>query len=178
MFKVGPDGSKGKLVGNRQEENSQLTADTTLNYAGWLDAEYILDGRRIKLTTGDAIKAAAAVANDFVSLHRRSRRYSVVHRIIPLQLTWAPSADMKDPQVDMAGSACNPWKITEPRTGDAAGTIYWALQVTAPLPLEAIQDLFAKAVGNQGSALLPGIAPSRNMVHVTKDFFQANPNGI
>ena len=66
--KPSTDSSKGKMVGNRQGENWKLTADTTLNEAGILDAEYILDGTQIKLNTGKASEAAEAVANDIVIL--------------------------------------------------------------------------------------------------------------
>ena len=64
--KPSTDSSKGKMVGNRQGENWKLTADTTFNEAGLLDAEYILDGTQIKLDTGKASEAAEAVANDIV----------------------------------------------------------------------------------------------------------------
>jgi hypothetical protein len=59
--------AKGKLVNNRKGDNWQLTADTTQNIAGQLTAEYILNGINIKIGTGDAKKAAAAVASDIVS---------------------------------------------------------------------------------------------------------------
>ena len=85
---------------------------------------------------------------------------------------------MQDPHVDIQDSPCNPWTITQPEEGGGAGGIGWAPQVTAPLPLEAIQDLFSKAVGSQSSPLLSRINPGRGMVYVTKDFFQAKPNGI
>lgn len=65
-----------------------------------------------------------------------------------------------------------------PKSGGNAGAITWAPQVTAPLPLEAISDLFSKAVSGPGSALLPKKNPGVNMVHVTTDFFQSKPNGI
>lgn len=95
-----------------------------------------------------------------------------------LQTTWKPSADMEDPHVDVQYSTCNPWTITWPSTGGAAGSLVWALQVTAALPLEAIFDLFSKSIRGEPSALLPRIQPGRNMVYVTKDFFQTVPNGI
>ena len=85
---------------------------------------------------------------------------------------------MQDPKVDIEGSSCNPWTITEPEDDGAAGGLKWGMQVTAPLPLEAITDLFSKAVTGGSSALLPGIRTERGMVSVTKDFFQASPNGI
>ena len=60
------DQAKGRLVGNRQGTNWKLTADTTQDIAGLLNAEYILDGTQIKIGTGAASVAAAAVSNDLV----------------------------------------------------------------------------------------------------------------
>ena len=62
------DDSKGKLVGNRQGPNWELTADSTGEAPGNLLAEYILDGKQIKVNSGKAREAAAAVAADLVSL--------------------------------------------------------------------------------------------------------------
>lgn len=64
--KSNTDQAKGKLVGNRKGTNWELTADTTSNIAGSLNAEYILDGTKIKIGTGVASAAAAAVSNDLV----------------------------------------------------------------------------------------------------------------
>ena len=75
------------------------------------------------------------------------------------------------------GSNCNPWKITKPINGGQPEQIQWAPQVTAPLPLEAISDLFSKVVAGTRSELLP-TTRSPNMVWVNKDFFQSNPNTI
>ena len=175
--KPSTDTSKGAMVGNRQGDNWKLTADTTLNRAGALVAEYILDGTKIKLGTGKAAEAAAAVSNDIVILP-----LSFIDPVLlaedVLQTTWNPSADMQDPHLDVEDSTCNPWTVTSPRKSGGAANSLWAVQVTAPLPLEAIQDLFSKAVKDEPSALIPAIQPSRGMVYVTKDFFQANPNGI
>ena len=85
---------------------------------------------------------------------------------------------MQDPKVDVEKSTCNPWTIIKPLKDGAAANLGWALQVTAPLPLEAIHDLVGKAIANEASPLLPGIRPGKGMVYVTKEFFQANPNGI
>ena len=67
--KASTDALKGKMVGNRHGDNWMLTADTTLNDAGLLDAEYILDGRNIKLGTGAAEQAADEVRRDVVRIH-------------------------------------------------------------------------------------------------------------
>jgi hypothetical protein len=90
---------------------------------------------------------------------------------------------MKDPNVNMDQSKCNPWKINQPEKGGGAADIRWAPQVTAPLPLEAISDLFSYIVtksssNDRAAILLPSQNPSSQMVYVTKDFFQSKPNGI
>ena len=59
--------AKGKQVGGRNGNNWQLTADTTQNTDGQLVAEYILNGQTIKIGTGAASAAAAAVSSDIVS---------------------------------------------------------------------------------------------------------------
>lgn len=95
-----------------------------------------------------------------------------------LQISWDPSAKMDHNEFEIEDSTCNPWSVTSPKNGGSPDSISWAVQVTAPLPLEAISDLFDKAVNKKASALLPSIAPERRMIHVTKDFFQTSPNGI
>lgn len=94
-------------------------------------------------------------------------------------MAWNPSTDKTD-DVTIKDSKCNPWKIAGPDPDVKPETIGWAMQVTAPMPLEAISDLFGKAVANpfQPSELLPTTFPDRNMVSVSKDFFQSTPNGI
>ncbi|KAL8959825.1 MAG: hypothetical protein Q9193_003375 [Seirophora villosa] len=146
------------MVGGRQGDNWQLTVDTTQDIAGRLNAEYILDGTQIKLDTGKAAEAAAAVADDLAK--------------------WNPFKDMQHPKVYVEDSTCNPWTITKPNKAGAFRDLAWSTQVTAPLPLEAIHELFEKAAANEASPLLPGINPAKGMVYVTKDFFQANPHGI
>lgn len=85
---------------------------------------------------------------------------------------------MQDPKVDVEDSNCNPWTIAQPSKDGAVRNLAWATQATAPLPLEAIHDLFRKAVAQEASPLLPGIGSAKNVAFVTKDFFQADPNGI
>ena len=58
--------AKGQQVSDRKGDNWQLTADTTTNIAGRLTAEYILNGQTIKIGTGAASAAAAAVSSDIV----------------------------------------------------------------------------------------------------------------
>ena len=61
--------AKGKQVGDRSGNDWQLTADTTEVIAGRLTAEYILNGKTIKIGTGAASAAAAAVSSDIVRIH-------------------------------------------------------------------------------------------------------------
>ncbi|KAL8865778.1 MAG: hypothetical protein Q9174_006702, partial [Haloplaca sp. 1 TL-2023] len=171
------DKSKGQGVANRQGDNWELTVDTSQNVAGKLNAEYILDGTKIKLDTGKAAEAAAAVADDIVISDLSTISYQSLLTFV-LQRAWNPSADMADPKVDVKDSPCNPWTITAPPKGGSVDNIGWSVQVTAALPLEAIQDLIRKAIANEASALLPGIQAGRNVVYVTKEFFQAKPNDI
>lgn len=61
---------KGKDIKNRASKRRKdwaLTVDTTDGKGGQLSGEYILNGKKIKLGSGRAGKAAAEVANDFVS---------------------------------------------------------------------------------------------------------------
>lgn len=62
--------AKKQLVGDsggwRTGTNFMLTADTS-SEAGKITAEYILDGRNIKVGSGDAARAGAAATADLVS---------------------------------------------------------------------------------------------------------------
>ena len=85
---------------------------------------------------------------------------------------------MPNPAVIIGSDTRNDWRIGKPTTGGAFGSMRWAPQVTAPLPLESINDLFSKALAGTRSTLLPYFNANRNIVYVTKDFFQSSPNGI
>lgn len=61
--------AKGRQVDDRKGDNWQLTADTSPEAAGMLTAEYILNGKTIKIGTGAASAAAAAVSSDVVRIH-------------------------------------------------------------------------------------------------------------
>lgn len=58
--------AKKEVVDNRRHDTWYLSADTGSGQ-GKLNAEYILDGEKIKVGTGDAAKIGKAVANDLVS---------------------------------------------------------------------------------------------------------------
>lgn len=86
---------------------------------------------------------------------------------------------MDNNHVDIDGNTCNLWAVSGPSRVGSPGSISWAMQVTASLPLEAISDLFAASLTQPvTSPLLPAIRPGKNKVSVTSQFFQSNPNGI
>ncbi|KAH8705721.1 hypothetical protein BGW36DRAFT_422261 [Talaromyces proteolyticus] len=146
--------AKGKMVNGRSGINWKLTADFL--DIGVLSAEYILDGTQIKIGASTAEAAAKAVADDIIS--------------------WNPFADMTDNKVSITGNLCNPWTIFGGGTAGEVATIQWSPQVTAPMPLQAIYELFGQRTG---SILLPKPThANQNMVMVTKKFFQSNPNGM
>jgi hypothetical protein len=66
--------AKGNILGGRTGTNWELTADTTVDQS--VDAEYILNGKTIKLGSGDLQKAAEEVANDVVSYFLRMKQSS------------------------------------------------------------------------------------------------------
>jgi hypothetical protein len=65
---------KGNLVNSRQGTNWDLTADTTPDDEGFLTAEYILDGTKIKIGSNMAVPAALAVTQDLVRVRISSTR--------------------------------------------------------------------------------------------------------
>lgn len=58
--------AKGKIVNGRTGDQWILSADTGGN-EGKLNAEYILNGKKIKVGSGDGAKSGREVANDLVS---------------------------------------------------------------------------------------------------------------
>lgn len=92
---------------------------------------------------------------------------------------------MNDNSFSVDQSNCNPWKITGPESGGKASELTWGPQITAPMPLEAISEIFSmtnkqSSLPNPANTLLPSkIHPLfNNMVWVTPEFFQSSPNGI
>jgi hypothetical protein len=86
---------------------------------------------------------------------------------------------MSDNSFEIEDNECNPWEVFEPEnSGDVAG-LTWAPQATSPMPLEAIHDLFGKIIRTDQHVLIPR-RPQKNLVYVTKDFFQASqsPGGL
>jgi hypothetical protein len=58
--------STQKVIGNRKGDHWQLTGDTV--DGDFITAEYILDGRAIKLRSGKLAEVAAEADQDFVSV--------------------------------------------------------------------------------------------------------------
>ena len=74
---VDTNASKGKVIEGRTGTNFMLTADT--DEPGKLNTEYILDGKKIKVGSGDAAKAGAAAAKDLVSFQSA---YTPLHTFV------------------------------------------------------------------------------------------------
>ena len=93
-------------------------------------------------------------------------------------MDWKPYADMPSNSWEIDGNRCHPWKVTAPSVFNP-DSLNWLVQATAPLPFEAISDLFAAAIVKPvTSPLLPAINAQKNKVSVTSKFFQSSPNGI
>lgn len=58
--------AKNKIIAKRTGTNWELTADTGFR-EGMVDAEYILDGRNIKVGSGNGAKTGKAITDDLVS---------------------------------------------------------------------------------------------------------------
>ena len=93
------------------------------------------------------------------------------------QTSWDPVTGDK---VSIASSNVKDWMVNQPHEKGTVKDIEWAPQVTAPMPLEAISDLFVRAVtGGDSYLLVPRDGKGRaTYIAVTKDFFQTSPNGI
>lgn len=90
--------------------------------------------------------------------------------------------------VILQGSTYGPWTISTPNSPNPRSTLQfiWYSHVTAPLPLQSIQDLIVKAVALEENWLLPH-APTedftysvlgKNFIAVKRSFFQSPAIGI
>ncbi|KAI3327059.1 hypothetical protein HD806DRAFT_531649 [Xylariaceae sp. AK1471] len=161
------DTAKKQVIAGRTGTNFELTADTGAG-AGKLNAEYILDGQNIKVGSGDAARAGAAAAADIIA--------------------WQPWNGDGRNNIDVANSNCNPWSIGGPSKGTKPEDLPWDMQVTAPMPLEALYSLMKEQLADINPPernVLDGYETRRagksganNLVVVTQDYFQSNENGI
>lgn len=80
----------------------------------------------------------------------------------------------------IAGSQYHDWEIILPEHQGKIDLIAWAPQVTAPMPLAAINDIFSQAITQEGySPLLPSSDRGKaSITYVTRSFLQTRPNGI
>ncbi|KAI0388673.1 hypothetical protein F5Y17DRAFT_470265 [Xylariaceae sp. FL0594] len=159
------DSAKRKIVAGRSGPNWMLTADT-VGTPGKPQLEYVLDCTAIKLGTGDAARAGAAVAADLAA--------------------WQPWNTGDTNNIEVEDSPCNPWSLPKSiRRGTDPGLVEWAAQITAPMPLEGLYSLMGEeAKGAPNLNIINGGESRRtnggkpNLVFVTTDFFQATPNGM
>lgn len=80
---------------------------------------------------------------------------------------------------------CNPIQVDQPDEANTkVDTIIFSPQITVPMPLEAIQELFRLSfTGSDGETVSELLSTEKshrsgNMVYVNKNFFQAGPNGL
>ncbi|KAJ3580553.1 hypothetical protein NPX13_g18 [Xylaria arbuscula] len=152
---------KGKVLGGRKGDSWQLTVDTTLAAANQLQAEYILDGLKVKLGQGTAGPAAAAIAADL--------------------LDWNPT--MNSPGMTVDGLDGCTWSISAGASTmlAPAARMQWQRQITTPLPLEALHDIIGKARPDYMVRPISLLPDSKNrakpLIYVSTEFFQSSPEG-
>nr|POF22266.1 hypothetical protein CFP56_36351 [Quercus suber] len=95
-----------------------------------------------------------------------------------IKTSWFASGLECGTQVEVQGSACNPWTV---KSISSIASLYWSVQITAPMPLEAVYYLFKQQYLNDASVprnILNGNARSARTSLVTKGHFTTNSNGI
>ncbi|KAL8830823.1 MAG: hypothetical protein Q9191_001221 [Dirinaria sp. TL-2023a] len=151
--------AKKEVVAGRTGSNWFLSADTGAGF-GKLHAEYILNGKNIKVGTGDGAKAGKAVTDDLIS--------------------WQPWAGDGPNTVDVSNNKCNPWKIDGPSRKSKPQDLPWAPRITTSMPLEALYSLMKEQLAESDQRnILVGYPDRLNqLVIVTQLYFQSNTNGI
>ncbi|KAJ4348830.1 uncharacterized protein N0V89_010208 [Didymosphaeria variabile] len=94
-----------------------------------------------------------------------------------MDIAWNPWMGMDSNSFEIEGNDCNNWKVVRPFQPEV-DEIRFNAQATAPLPLEAVQDLFRIYKTKIQSPLVPASGDALEAVYVTKDFFQASPGGV
>ncbi|PLB53064.1 hypothetical protein P170DRAFT_423840 [Aspergillus steynii IBT 23096] len=126
--------------------------------------EYILDGRRLKLGSGKAARAAQRVTNDLED--------------------WSPGANAPDFDrfVWVEGEKVGhltPFTITKPTKSQDLNKIDWARRVTAPMPLRVINKLMRQGILDPDGPLSPVLPKFKErMVWVGLEYFRSRPQGI
>ncbi|KAI1349146.1 hypothetical protein F5Y01DRAFT_327670 [Xylaria sp. FL0043] len=144
-----------RVLGGRKGDNWELTVDTTRDAANQLQPEYILNGQIVKTGQGMAGPAAAAIAADL--------------------LEWNPSPD--SPGMTVEGLDECTWTIKASSLGPPA-SISWQRQITAPLPLEAVNEIIEMA--RKDYTVMPPISllpaqykRGKRLIYVSREFFQS-----
>ncbi|KAL8727285.1 MAG: hypothetical protein Q9181_005769 [Wetmoreana brouardii] len=152
--------AKKSLIEGRKGPNWELTADST-GAAGELQAEYILDGRNIKVGSEDGAKAGKAIADDLIG--------------------WAPWKGNGPQTLNIDNNKCNPWDIKMSQSTKPE-SLPWSPQITAPMPLEALYVLMEENLADPNEKnVLDGDNfrfPRNKLVLVKKEYFQSKPNNI
>ncbi|KAI1320050.1 hypothetical protein F5Y16DRAFT_417644 [Xylariaceae sp. FL0255] len=129
----------------RAGPNFKLTVDSSLNSANTLSPEYIILGQTAKISTGAVSAAAAAVYEDF--------------------LDWKPN--VMTPPMKVGEEYDYKWTASGSTTFPLDDYV-WDMQVTVPMPLEAVCDVFADA-----NTLNNGLgSPTNYLLPIADDFFQ------
>ncbi|KAJ5988459.1 hypothetical protein N7481_003669 [Penicillium waksmanii] len=131
-------------------------ADATGSVLGQLFAEYILNGKKIKLGTG----RAATVADEIYQNLKK----------------WDPKSGQ---QFDITGNTKNPWSL---KVGSDPVNSVWSRQITAPMPLGAINDLMKQSKINIGKSSPPLVTYARSKIDskvwVNDFIFEESPGGL
>ncbi|KAF2112801.1 hypothetical protein BDV96DRAFT_649034 [Lophiotrema nucula] len=155
--------AKRKVIAGRTGTNWELTADS-IGKKGKLQAEYIIDGVKVKVgSTEDATNGAKVAADLAQNL-----------------VDWKPWASDDTRNVDIADNNCNPWKITTRPSRDP-NEVSFQPQITTPMPLEALYSLMKEQAANP---LEKNVLDGTNyrfpegLKLVAQQHFQSNPSGI
>ncbi|KAI9147419.1 hypothetical protein HJFPF1_12439 [Paramyrothecium foliicola] len=160
---------KGEVIDDEYGQYMEwwMSGDTTLNSwnrdtkQGLLTAEYIMNGLRLKLGTGRAVEAAKKMSESWTA-----RQYYK-----------SPGKQVTIEAPDSEDDGCNNWFVTQTSVGD--GNTEFSAQVTVPMPLNALSELF-KLTKTRGTNKLLAFSPRKKakMIWVTEKFFQENPEGV
>ncbi|KAI8944110.1 hypothetical protein F4801DRAFT_572847 [Xylaria longipes] len=152
------DQLKRAILGGRKGDTWELTVDTTLDMANRLQAEYIMNGLAVKIGQNVAGQAAAAIAADLIE--------------------WNPS--LNSPGITVEGLDGCTWTIkSTSRSLGKPEDMKWQRQITAPMPLEALNDIIGRARADYVQpplSLLPLFSSrAKSLVYVSAEFFQSMP---
>ncbi|KAL9113589.1 MAG: hypothetical protein Q9227_002327 [Pyrenula ochraceoflavens] len=165
-------------IQEHEGKNWKLAAGTCDGQKGALAMEYVTDGLKCKLGTYAARDAVDELSSDIREWYTSRSTQSE----IPVQLL------RKEKGEESVPNPCNPWIAKPAKPFDQ---VKWSPQVTVALPLEAIWRVLLQSKYLRAGFDPPDQSPWPNVsiadprhvqgqeiVHVTKDFFRAKPNGM